>query len=130
MIHQMDFQSIRHCRVKGCHDIHLLDFFRMCLCPGIILSSGIISCINLCAGFLQLCRKFRSVTVTDGICTPLIQHFQCLRDHIQICRNGHSSFCFAHHFTSIVKTPVFFISDIFLRLPASAPISAPYLPPA
>ena len=130
MVHQVYLQSIGNCRVKRCHDIHLLDLFRMCLRPGIILSGSIIGSIYLGPCIFQLCRKFCSVTVTDGICTPLIQHFQCLRNHIQICRDGHSSFCLAHYLYLHCKNPLFFISDIFLRLPASAPISAPYLPPA
>ena len=51
MIHQMNLQFIRCSCMERCHDIHLLDFLRICLCPDIILTGCIISCIYLGTSF-------------------------------------------------------------------------------
>ena len=101
MIHQVNFQRFFHCCVDGCHNIHLLDLFRMRFCPVVILTCCVISCIDLGSGILQFLRKLCSVTVTDGICAPLFHNIKCLSDHVQICRNRDSSSFFCHVHTSI-----------------------------
>ena len=101
MIHQMNFQRFLHCCVDGCHNIHLLDFFRMSFCPVVILTCCVIGCIDLGSCILQFLWKLCSVTVTDGICAPLFHNIKCLSDHVQICRNRDSSSFFCHVHTSI-----------------------------
>ena len=101
MIHQMNFQGFFHRCVDGCHNVHLLNFFRMSLCPVVILTCCIIGRIDLGAGILQFLGKLCSVTVTDGVCAPLFHNIKCFSDHVQICRNRDSSSFFCHVHTSI-----------------------------
>ena len=46
VIHQMNFKFFFYCCMKRSHNIHLLDFFRMCFRPGIVLTGCIVGCIN------------------------------------------------------------------------------------
>ena len=108
MIHEMDSQILICSSIKGRHDIHLLDLIRICLGPGIVFSCSVICRIYLGIHVLQFFRIIRAVTVPDRVCSPSFQQFQCLRHHVHICGDRHSS------------SPVFFhcsspFSGCFLR---------------
>ena len=98
VIHQMDFQSVFYCCMERSHNIHLLDFFRMCLRPCIVFTCCIIGCIDLCAGIFQFLRKLGSITVTDCICAPFPHNIQCFLNHIKVCRYCHTSFFCCHFY--------------------------------
>ena len=120
MIHQMYFQTIFRCRMERCHNIHLLNFVRIRFCPFIIFSGCTVSRIDLCSGILQFLRKFRTITVTECICSPLIHDLQCLRHHIQICRYGYTTFVLLHYlcppFSFSIIVILFFSSVILPSL--------------
>ena len=100
MIHQVNFQFFLCSCMEMTHNVHLLDFIRVCLSPFIIFSGCIISCVDFSTSILQFLWKFCTVTVTDRICSPLIHNLQCFFYHIQVCRNGNSAFILAHFSTS------------------------------
>ena len=72
MIHQMNRQFTVHSRIKWCHDIHLLDFVRICLCPLIILSSRIICRINLRIYTSQFFGIISPIAIPDCVCPPAL----------------------------------------------------------
>ena len=103
MIHKMNFKLFFNCRVERCHNIHLLNFIRICLCPGIILSCGVIGGIDFCARVFKLLGEFRAVAITNCICAPNIHNFNCFLNHIHIGGYCYSSSFFIHRFTSLIK---------------------------
>ena len=117
IIHKVDRQFLADSSVKGRHDIHLLDLVRVCLCPGIVFSRRIICGVNLCIHIFQVFRIVRTVTVADRVCSPSYQQLQCLRNHICICGDGHSSCCVLFHCSS----PFSDLSDTLIIIGKKAP---------
>ena len=52
MIHQMNFKLVFRCGVKRGHDVHLLNLVRVCLCPFVIFTGGVVGGVHLSAGIL------------------------------------------------------------------------------
>ena len=98
VIHQMNFKFFFYCCMERSHNIHLLDFFRMCLRPCIIFTCCIISRIDLRTGIFQFLRKLCAITVTDCICAPFSHNIQCFLNHIKVCRYCHTSFFCCHFY--------------------------------
>ena len=73
MIHKMHGQFTVYSRIKGRHDVHLLDLVRICLGPCIVLPCRIIRRIYFCIHVFQFFRIVCSVAVTDRISPPSLK---------------------------------------------------------
>ena len=69
-LHKINLKNLLSSCISWSHYIHLLDFIRICLGPGIVFSSGIVSRIYLKSFILKFYRKVCTVAVSDGISSP------------------------------------------------------------
>ena len=88
-LHQGNGQRPSGGGVEACHNIALLDLFRIGSGPLVIFPCSIIGRIDPGIHTFEFFRVIGAVTVPDGIRSPAFQKFQGLRDHIHISGNGH-----------------------------------------
>ena len=68
--HKINLKNLFSSCISWSHYIHLLDFIRICLSPGIVFSSGVVSRIYLKPFILKFYRKVCTVAVSDSISSP------------------------------------------------------------
>ena len=102
IIHKVNGNSVTYSSVEFSHNVHLLNFIRICFCPSIIFSCCVISGINFRTCVAKFLRKFCSVTVTNSVCTPFIHNFKGFFNNIHICRNCYSAFAVCHFVSSVL----------------------------
>ena len=103
--HQGDGQRTAFSGVERRHNVALLGFVGVGLCPCVVLTGSVIGGVNLCAGVLQLLRKLGAVAVADGIRAPALQQVEGFRHCVRISGNRHAAhFSYIIHIRILLET--------------------------
>ena len=103
--HQGDGQRTAFSGVERRHNVALLGFVRVGLCPCVVLTGSVIGGVNLCACVLQLLRELSAIAVADGIRAPALQQVEGFRHCVRISGNRHAAhFSYIIHIRILLET--------------------------
>ena len=88
--HQGDGQRTTFSGVEWRHNVALLGFVRVGLCPGVVLTGSVVGGVDLGSGVLQLLRELSAIAVADGIRAPALQQVEGFRHCVRISGNRHA----------------------------------------
>ena len=84
-LHQRNGEGVSGSRVEVGHNVALLDFIGIGLCPGVVLAGGVVGGVNFGILPLEFGGEIGAVAVPDGIRTPFFQNLQGLGYNVQVC---------------------------------------------